>query len=143
MTFAEGSQLERIEEHCFAYSGLEEFIAPPELKEIECGAFEYCENLKRVVLNEGLGRLGINDEGRNEDGDLGWCGVFMNSGLEEITFPSTVLEIGEHAFADCDSLRVVWVIDEVDGHKIRDYIDHDVEIRSVMVGDAPLSDLRR
>ena len=68
------------------------------------------------MLNEGLGRLGINDEVRNEDGDLGWYGVFMNSGLEEITFPSTVLEIGEHAFAGCDCLRVVWTIDEDDGY---------------------------
>ena len=143
MTFAEGSQLERIGEYCFYGSGLEEFLAPPELNEIERGAFMNCWSLNRVVLNEGLSRLGIKDEDRDDDFDLFWCGVFMDSVLKEITFPSTVLEIGKHAFAKCDFLRVVWMINEDDGHKIRDYVDHNVEIRPVMVGDTPLSDLRK
>lgn len=115
MTFAEGSQLERIGEYCFANSGLEEFIAPPGLKEIERGAFEDCKNLKRVVLNDELDTLGIDDEGRDADYKPYWCGVFMSSGLEEITF-STKPYCGKHTFAGCDDLTVIRVINEDNGN---------------------------
>lgn len=46
--------LEKIGKDCFAYSGLEEFIAPQGLREIGDGAFYGCVRLKLVTLNEGL-----------------------------------------------------------------------------------------
>ena len=55
--FQEGSRLQEICELCFYGSGLEEFVAPPGLKEIEGAIFLGCENLKRVQLNEGLEAL--------------------------------------------------------------------------------------
>ena len=88
VTFQEMSQLESIMEKCFRGSGLEEFIAPPGLKEIGDEAFKSCKSLKRVVLNEGLTTL-----------PGGFNGVFQWSGLEEITLPSTLEEIGNSCFA--------------------------------------------
>ena len=38
----------------FYRSGLEEVVLPSTLKEICGGVFADCENLRRVVLNEGL-----------------------------------------------------------------------------------------
>ena len=58
VTFRKGSRLEKIGMCCFAGSGIEEFRAPPGLREIGAGAFELCENLKLVSLNEGLETIG-------------------------------------------------------------------------------------
>lgn len=63
--FEEGSKLEKIGNFCFFGSGLKEFLAPPELKEIKGRAFMNCKNLKRVVLNEGLMVLGEDDRDFN------------------------------------------------------------------------------
>ena len=97
VVFAKGSRLEQIGENCFYDSSLEEFIAPPGLKEIKDGTFKYCWNLKRVVLNEGLAVLGENNY------------VFQDSGFEEITLPSTLEKIGNRTFKNCDRLQIVWV----------------------------------
>ena len=56
--FEDGSRLRKIGSNCFFASGLEEFEAPPSLREIELSAFYICTSLKRVVLNEGLEVLG-------------------------------------------------------------------------------------
>ena len=58
------------------------------------GAFSGCGGLKRVELNEGLEEL------------IAEC--FASSGLEEVTLPSTLKEIGCEAFKGC-RLRVVYV----------------------------------
>ena len=84
---------------CFCNSGLEEFVAPQRLKEIEVEAFCGCESLKRVALNEGLETL-------SDDCTIG---VFGDSGIEEITLPSTLKEIGYHTFSWCNSLRKIYV----------------------------------
>lgn len=44
-------------ELCFIKSGLEEFVAPSELREIGGGTFCDCTNLKQVTLNKGLEAL--------------------------------------------------------------------------------------
>lgn len=98
VAFAEEGQLKMIGKHSFYGSGLEEFIAPPGLKEIERGAFMNCKSLTNVVLNEGLTTLGEHDiysDGYSEK----TCGVFQESGLEEITLPNTLTIIGRSAFA--------------------------------------------
>ena len=86
--------LQEIGNYCFISSGLEEFAAPPGLKRICCGAFIECENLKRVILNEGLEEL---------------SDAFQESGIEEITLPSTLEEICCSIFRGCFSLRTVYV----------------------------------
>ena len=70
--FQEGSRLQKIACCCFIDADLEEFVAPPGLKEIEGGAFYGCKNLKRIVLNEGLETL--ND--RYIDREDSYYGVF-------------------------------------------------------------------
>ena len=84
---------------CFCNSGLEEFVAPQRLKEIEGGAFYNCESLKRVVLNEGLETLS----------DYCSRGMFEKSGIEEITLPSTLKKIDRRTFLGCSSLRKIYV----------------------------------
>ena len=46
VTFAEGSQLEQIGPHCFSSTAIEEFQAPPSLREIGCEAFSSCSSLE-------------------------------------------------------------------------------------------------
>lgn len=53
MTFAEGSQLERIGSCCFSRSGLEELVLPSTVKEIGEKAFYWCEQLRSVQLSAG------------------------------------------------------------------------------------------
>ena len=51
------------------------------------------------MLNEGLETLS----------DYYSSGVFGNSGIEEITLPSTLKKIGYHTFWGCNSLRTIYV----------------------------------
>ena len=53
MTFTEDSKLERIGEHCFCGSGVEEIKLPSTLKEIGCNAFRGCGNLKTIYVEDG------------------------------------------------------------------------------------------
>ena len=62
VVFAEGSRLREIGEDCFAITGLRMFKASPNLRKIGNGAFCFCKNLQRVVLNEGLETMGEDDE---------------------------------------------------------------------------------
>ncbi|QKX31640.1 leucine-rich repeat protein [Metamycoplasma hominis] len=57
---------------------------PASVKEIEEGAFKDFKNLKEVVLNEGIERIGKN--------------AFKNRNLEVVTIPNSVKEIGTNAF---------------------------------------------
>ena len=58
------------------------------------GVFSNNNNLKEVILNEGLKRIGH--------------GAFcFSTSLQSITIPSTVTEIGNNAFNRCSSLREV------------------------------------
>ena len=88
--------------YCFEDSGLEEFVAPPGLREICGGAFAGCHKLKRVALNEGLLVL------RDDDGPH-YTGVFERTEIVEITLPSTLKEIGKFTFYDCYSLMTIYV----------------------------------
>ena len=59
-----------------------------------CYAFTGRDQLKEVVLNEGLKIIGLN----------AFKGCKL---LQSIIIPSTVVEIGESAFEDCNNLREV------------------------------------
>ena len=56
--------------------------------------------MKRVVLNEEL-------EVISNDGS--YAGIFQDSGIEEITFPSTLREIDRMTFFHCKSLGKIYV----------------------------------
>ena len=60
------------------------------LKTIEEGAFRECARLRDVDLPDGLVEIGAN--------------AFRGSGLERVTFPSTLRRVGRDAFAGCERL---------------------------------------
>ncbi|RBI46854.1 leucine-rich repeat domain-containing protein, partial [Metamycoplasma hominis] len=66
---------------------------PSSVKEIGKGAFSDCKNLKEVILNEGLEKIG--DE------------AFSSTKIESITIPGSVKEIGGRAFSGCTNLEEV------------------------------------
>ena len=91
VVFHANSQLEKIGLRAFQDSGLEQFSAPANLREIASDAFCRCKQLKQVALKEGLTHLT-------------WeC--FRESGLETLAVPASVVEIAPFAFLDCVSLR--------------------------------------
>ena len=69
------------------------------MKEIGGAVFYGCKSLRRVMLNEGPETLS----------DYYSSGVFGNSGIEEITLPSTLKKIDRYAFSECNSLRTIYV----------------------------------
>ena len=74
--------------------------------------FAECQDLKRVVLSEGLERLVTeeNYHGKNRSlTDL--KGIFTNSEVEEIVLPSTLLEMRGFGLKGCVSLKIIWVGD--------------------------------
>ena len=90
----------------FEYTGKEERNDVPNnvtivrfhssVTEVDAGLFKGCEQLKKVVFNEGLKKIGMNAFNN-----------FNYSELEHINFPSTITEIGRGAFCGCHSLREV------------------------------------
>jgi len=68
----------------------------PSVIEIEDNAFKDCTQLKEVVFNTGLRKIG--------DNAFYGCELL---GMGSITLPSTLTVIGRSAFEDCSSLRVV------------------------------------
>ncbi|WP_020002611.1 leucine-rich repeat domain-containing protein, partial [Metamycoplasma hominis] len=66
---------------------------PNNIKEIDDSAFLGCQNLKKVILNEGLEKIG--DE------------AFYNTNIESITIPASVKKFGYSAFFGCKNLKEV------------------------------------
>lgn len=65
------------------------------MKEIGANAFYECKNLKKIMFTKGSQLEKI----------AGGC--FYGSGVEELTFPSTLNKIGTNAFGNCDNLKVI------------------------------------
>ena len=97
--FRKDSGLEKIGAYCFNRSGLEKFVAPPKLRVIYGGAFAGCDDLKRVVLNEGLWALKGNSI----------VGVFTSSCIEAVRLPSTLTEMGMRTFFQCYRLQRIYL----------------------------------
>ena len=57
----------------------------------------------RVVLNEGLEKIGDQCKG------LHCSGAFGGIGVKEITLPSTLKQIDQHTFKNCKSLKTIYV----------------------------------
>lgn len=66
---------------------------PTGVVSIHLRAFSGCTALTSVTLPEGLSYIGEN--------------AFSNSGLESITFPSTLTTVGYEAFRDCKDLQTI------------------------------------
>ena len=67
---------------------------PGTSRKVGYGVFSHCKQLREVVFNDGLQKIGA----------YAFCGC---SSLERLTLPSTVTEIGYNAFNGCTNLRVV------------------------------------
>ncbi|QKX38297.1 leucine-rich repeat protein [Metamycoplasma hominis] len=88
---------------------------PDSVKEICKGAFYGCKNLKEVILNEGLEKIGAeafkytNIESITIPGTVKEIGVeaFRHTNIKSITIPNSVKEIGERAFFGCQNLNEV------------------------------------
>lgn len=83
--------MKKIEERAFLESAIKSITIPGTVEKIETYAFNYCKNLKEVVLNEGLKEIAAE--------------VFRYTAIESITIPGTVKEVGWEAFAHCDNLK--------------------------------------
>ena len=87
------SSVARIGREAFACTNLRSFAAPASLRVLAHGAFRGCKRLRRAELNEGLETLGT-------QGKTG-CGVFADSGLDELRLPSTLRRIESGALQYC------------------------------------------
>lgn len=136
------ARLERIGEFCFSASGLEELTLPTGTRDVCAGVFCDCEQLQSVQLNEGLERLGVKNvaNGNKYEGL-----VFAHSAIESITLPSTLRDIGQNTFGQCEQLKIIWV-EENCAVNVRSGVDNSVAIVSTSqktVGNKFLPDLRQ
>ena len=101
------ARLEEIGVDAFRASGLESIATPLSTRIIHQGAFCRCQNLKKAVLNRGLEVLGTDEY---LDGEM-YLGVFEDSALEHVEFPSTLKRIEYSAFKKCKGLAAVQLPD--------------------------------
>ena len=126
--FTEDSRLREIGSHCFTFSALKIFEAPPSLRKINNRVFCFCISLQRVTLNEGLETVGIgNKEPRDENGAFG-C-----SGIKEVVIPGTLTTLARDSFENCRCLERVWV-EQHCRIRIADYVAPKVDVRVFRVG---------
>lgn len=86
-----------------AAEGIKLVTTPSTVKETRYDTFVENWELKSVVLNEGLERLGElegNDQNKPE-------GMFGNTKIKRITLPSTLQILGDNAFCQCAELKCV------------------------------------
>ena len=69
-------------------------IIPSTVTEMGNGAIRDCYNLREVIFNNGLQKIG--------DRAFSKC-----TSLENVKLPSTVTEIGDYAFSRCSSLKEI------------------------------------
>ena len=84
--------------------GIRTITFPRTIKIVRQAAFCEIESLPKVVMNEGLETLGIDELTLN--GNL-YLGVFQGSGLRSVVFPSTLKRVEYCAFMGCENLKAV------------------------------------
>ena len=85
VVFEEGSKLETIQNKTFNWCrNLARIDLPDGLESIDYDAFSYCKSLNNIQLPEGLKKIGIR--------------CFAKSGLEEIILPASIKEVCAEAF---------------------------------------------
>ena len=87
--------IEKIENHWFCCSKVEQIEIPASVREIGADVFYGCKSLKNVTFAEDskLEKIG--------------SGCFCKSGIERITIPKGFEEIQNDAFRDCENLKEV------------------------------------
>ncbi len=80
------SSITTIEDHAFAYSGIERFDAPAALKTIGSHAFFRCRNLSDLTLNDGIASIGDD--------------AFNGTGLTRVDVPASLEMLGKNVAAD-------------------------------------------
>ncbi|MGC7160760.1 leucine-rich repeat protein [Metamycoplasma hominis] len=86
---------------------------PSSIKEIGKGAFSNCKNLKEVILNEGLEKIGT--------------AAFSSTKIESITIPGSIKEIGAYAFSGCKNLKEVILNDGLEKIDYGTFQDTNIE----------------
>ena len=110
--------LDEIQSHAFCRSGIVCLIIPDGVKKLGSEMCLSCGSLTTVILPDGIGEIPFNCFGGGNKAlkyvrlpsDLEKIGTyaFNGSGLERITVPASVTQIGEHAFDCCESLTDVY-----------------------------------
>ena len=85
---------ERIPDHAFCGTGIENVDIPETICSIGNAAFQRCYSLKKIVLPDKIKRIGV--------GTFAGC-----SSLKKITIPGNIEIIGHFAFQFCNSLEEV------------------------------------
>ena len=136
MTFRNESKLEKIERRCFSKSGIETIVIPKTLRTISASAFEKCQNLSTVLMDDGC-TVSLSCTGIPASANVGFlqemtiCGSslselrqlkqvtipdgterignywFWGSEVENVEISASVREIGIEAFCNCKSMRKV------------------------------------
>lgn len=90
------SNIEVLGEDFFAYSEcLEEVVLPDSLEEISDKAFYGTKQLKKIVIPEGVKKIG--------------AAAFFDSGIEELTLPDGIEQVDSVIFDSASSLkRIMW-----------------------------------
>ena len=81
---------------------MEELVASSSLRTIAQGSLYKCQHLKRIVINEGLEVIGMDEYPK--EGYL-YYGAFEESTVEEVILPSTLKRIEYSAFRRCTNLK--------------------------------------
>ena len=76
-------------------SGLQKIVIPGSVKTFGTGIFSNCPNIAEVTFAEGLTHIPDS--------------MFSSSGLKKVTFPSTLVSIGDSAFYICSKLTIYCV----------------------------------
>jgi len=98
ITIPEGIQ--KIESEAFAYSDIKEIVIPSTVLEIGDNAFQNCNSLTNVILQEGIEKIGV--------------GAFQNDiNLVEISLPNSLEYLGESSFLNCKSLTSITIPNKV------------------------------
>lgn len=91
---------EDVHEGCFENCDIEEIAFTPNLREIDDYAFANCKSLSRLILPEGLTRIGR--------------GAFENCpSLREVQIPTTCLWLGSGCFSGCTNLQKVHFVNQM------------------------------
>lgn len=115
-----------IQSRAFSGCQIESVILPDSLKEIQYSAFEYCKNLKHVILGNGIIRIG----NRHVKSIFAGCEslkhidvppqvniigeeAFADSGLESITLHEGLKDIRKNAFVGCKNLEEITLPESV------------------------------